>query len=116
FKNQSNHSIKINLYRTCPHDLKEAVSTLIYAAPRLEVPELQVIRKQLELKFGKEFVRAAMENKDLAVNQRVMFKLGVKVPEPYLCVQYLKEIAREHDVKWDEENSIGSVDIPGVYN
>jgi vacuolar protein sorting-associated protein IST1 len=102
--------------KTCPHDLKEAVSTLIYAAPRLEVPEFQVIRKQLELKFGKEFVKAAMENKDLAVNQRVMFKLGVKVPEPYLCVQYLKEIAREHDVKWDEENSIGSVDMPGIYN
>jgi hypothetical protein len=94
--------------------MKEAVSTLIYAAPRVEIPEFLVVRKQLELKFGKPFAEAAAENKDLAVNQRVMFKLGVKVPEPYLCVQYLKEIAREHNIKWDEDNVVTSVEVTGL--
>jgi hypothetical protein len=31
-----------------------------------------------------------------------MFKLGVKVPEALLCVQYLKEIAKENNINWDE--------------
>ena len=95
--------------KTCPHDLMEAVTTLIYAAPRLEDAnkELLEIRNQFQLKFGKEFVQAAMENKELTVNQRVMFKLGVKVPEPYLCVEYLKEIARENGIEWDESSVLG---------
>lgn len=90
--------------------MKEAISTLIYAAPRIEVPELSIVRTQIGLKFGKEFVESAMENKDLAVNQRVMFKLSVKVPEPYLCVQYLKEIAKEFNIEWDDSNAIQGVD------
>eukprot|EP00761_Pharyngomonas_kirbyi_P009548 gb/GECH01009564.1/.p1 GENE.gb/GECH01009564.1/~~gb/GECH01009564.1/.p1 ORF type:complete len:372 (+),score=134.21 gb/GECH01009564.1/:1-1116(+) len=102
----------INESKNCPSDLKEAVSTIIYAAPRMEVKELLTIRDQLGRKFGRDFYSAAAENKDLAVNQRVMFKLGVKVPEPYLCVQYLKDIAREHNVDWNDESAITAVEMP----
>jgi len=87
--------------RTCPTDLKEAISSILYAAPRCDIPELMVIRDQLSKKFGKEFVLAAMENRDFAVNQRVLIKLSVKVPEPYLCVHYLKDIAEEHGIELD---------------
>lgn len=82
--------------------MKEAVHTMIYAASHLDIAEFENIRKQFELRWGKEFVKNASENKDLAVNQRVLFKLGVKVPEPYLCVQYMKEIARENNIKWED--------------
>lgn len=91
--------------KTCPHDLKEAVTSLIYAAPRLEVPELMEVRNQFALKYGKQFVENASENKDLAVNQRIIFKLGIKVPEPYLCVQYLEAIAREHNIEWEDTSA-----------
>ncbi|KAL0480190.1 vacuolar protein-sorting protein IST1 [Acrasis kona] len=84
----------------CPHDMKEAVTTIIYAAPRVEVPEFMNVRKQFSLKFGPQFVEKAMVNHDLTVNDKVMFKLGVKVPEPYLCVQYLKQIAEENNIEW----------------
>jgi vacuolar protein sorting-associated protein IST1 len=86
--------------RECPHDMKEAVTTIIYAAPRVEVPEFLNVRKQFALKFGPQFVEKAMVNHDLTVNDKVMFKLGVKVPEPYLCVQYLKQIAEENNIEW----------------
>ncbi|KAL9644553.1 hypothetical protein ABK040_009417 [Willaertia magna] len=97
--------------KTCPHDMKEAVSTLIYAAPRIEVKELMEIRNQFSAKYGKDFVESAMENKDLAVNQRVMFKLDVKVPEPYLCIDYLREIAKENGIEWDDSNVVTDVDV-----
>jgi len=73
---------------------------------------LKSIRKQFELRWGKEFVKNATENKDLAVNQRVLFKLGVKVPEPYLCVQYMKEIARENNIKWEDTSFSSQSDQP----
>jgi len=91
--------------------MKEAVSTLIYAAPRTEVKELMEVRNQFAAKFGKEFVDSAMDNKDLAVNQRVMFKLDVKVPEPYLCIDYLREIAKENGIEWDDSNVVTDVDV-----
>eukprot|EP01080_Neovahlkampfia_damariscottae_P003642 gene3642-6458_t len=96
--------------KTCPHDLKEAITTMCYAATRLEIKEFGNIRDEFAKKFGKDFVRNAAENKDLSVNQRVMFKLGVKVPEPYLCVQYMKEIAAENNVQWDDSSMTATVE------
>eukprot|EP00818_Percolomonas_sp_WS_P006398 CAMPEP_0117451008 /NCGR_PEP_ID=MMETSP0759-20121206/8776_1 /TAXON_ID=63605 /ORGANISM="Percolomonas cosmopolitus, Strain WS" /LENGTH=399 /DNA_ID=CAMNT_0005243575 /DNA_START=99 /DNA_END=1298 /DNA_ORIENTATION=+ len=90
--------------KDCPHDMKESISTLIYAAPRVQIDELMEIREQFKAKFGKDFVQKAMDNKDLAVNQRVMFKLGLKVPKPYLCIQYLKKIAEEYNIDWEDED------------
>jgi len=98
--------------KTCPHDMKEAVHTMIYSASHIDIIEFESIRKQFELRWGKEFVKNATENKDLAVNQRVLFKLGVKVPEPYLCVQYMKEIARENNIKWEDTSFSSQSDQP----
>ena len=41
--------------KQCPPDMVESVSTLIWAAPRVEVPELQKVAKQFKAKYGKEF-------------------------------------------------------------
>lgn len=89
--------------KDCPFDLKEAVSTLIYSAPRIDIPELTEVRKLFAQKFGKKFVQECMENKTLSVNQRVIFKLGLQVPKPYLCVQYLKKIAEANGIEWEDD-------------
>jgi vacuolar protein sorting-associated protein IST1 len=86
--------------------MKEAVTTVIYATPRVEIPEFLEVRKQFSLKFGAQFVEKAMVNHDLTVNDKVMFKLGVKVPEPYLCVQYLKQIAEENNIEWADSSEV----------
>ncbi|KAG6538180.1 hypothetical protein ZIOFF_003292 [Zingiber officinale] len=48
--------------RDCPQDLKEGISSLIYASPRCsDIPELSRILLIFEKKYGKAFVSAATE-------------------------------------------------------
>ncbi|GMP30933.1 hypothetical protein CsSME_00005365 [Camellia sinensis var. sinensis] len=49
--------------KTCPEEVKEAISSLIFAASRCggQVPELQKIRGVFSSKFGKEFAASAVE-------------------------------------------------------
>ncbi|KAF9356246.1 hypothetical protein BGX26_005535 [Mortierella sp. AD094] len=86
--------------KNCDPAIIEAVNTLIYAAPRSEVKELLLVRDQLAAKFGREFATNAMENKDESVNPRIIQKLKVQTPDPYLVNRYLEEIAKTFKVNW----------------
>lgn len=61
--------------RVCPEELKEAISSLIYAASRCgEFPELQELRVIFTLRFGKEFAARAVELiNNCGVNPKVIF-------------------------------------------
>lgn len=59
--------------RECDPGLEEAVKSIIYAAPRSEIKELQQARQLLVEKYGKEFALAAIENSDGKVAERVPF-------------------------------------------
>eukprot|EP01060_Flectonema_neradi_P032338 TRINITY_DN511_c3_g1_i1.p1 TRINITY_DN511_c3_g1~~TRINITY_DN511_c3_g1_i1.p1 ORF type:complete len:269 (+),score=39.20 TRINITY_DN511_c3_g1_i1:57-809(+) len=88
--------------KNCPVDLKEAVSTAIWCCPRTDgLDELVAIRKQFVLKFGKEFVEIANEDRERAVNQRVMEKLSCAVPDPNRCRAYLEDICNEYGNDWE---------------
>ena len=52
----------ISFSKECPPDLVSSVSTLIYASPRVDIPELTEIRKQFRSKYGKKFEEDAMNN------------------------------------------------------
>jgi len=93
----------IHVTKECPPDLREAVCTLIYAAPRTEVKELAAVREQLIAKFGRELALAAVNNKDNCVNARVVHKLSIQTPENYLVFQYLNEIAKAFNLDWKAE-------------
>lgn len=48
--------------RDCPDDINEAVSSLIFASARCgDIPELRVIRKLFEQRYGHKFATAAVE-------------------------------------------------------
>lgn len=48
--------------RNCPIDLKEAITSVVFASPRCgDIPELVDVRKHLTAKYGKEFISAAVE-------------------------------------------------------
>ncbi|KAK6606221.1 Vacuolar protein sorting-associated protein IST1 [Botrytis cinerea] len=64
----------------CDAGLEEAVKSLIYAAPRTEIKELQQVRALLCEKYGKEFALQAMENSDEKVSEKVLKKLSVTPP------------------------------------
>ena len=59
--------------RDCPEDLKEAISSSVFAAPRSsDLPELMAARQIFGLKYGKEFILAAEELRPgCCVNRRV---------------------------------------------
>ncbi|KAJ8129356.1 hypothetical protein O1611_g4277 [Lasiodiplodia mahajangana] len=85
---------------TCDPGLEEAVKSIIYAAPRTEIKELQQVRLLLAERFGKEFVLSAMENSDGGVSEKVVKKLSVTPPKPELVQGYLEEIAKAYGVDW----------------
>jgi vacuolar protein sorting-associated protein IST1 len=88
---------------TCDPGLEEAVKSLIYAAPRTDVKELQNVRVLLVDKYGKEFAMVAMENSDEKVAEKVLKKLAVTPPSQELVNGYLEEIARTYGVDWPKK-------------
>jgi vacuolar protein sorting-associated protein IST1 len=88
---------------TCDPGLEEAVKSLIYAAPRTDVKELQQVRLLLVEKFGKEFALEAVENSDGKVSEKVLKKLAVTPPAQELVNGYLEEIARTYGVDWPKK-------------
>ncbi|KAI1458015.1 DUF292 domain-containing protein [Annulohypoxylon moriforme] len=89
---------------TCDPGLEEAVKSIIYAAPKTEIKELQQVRALLAEKYGKEFVLAAMENSDQKVSEKVIKKLSVTPPREELVQGYLEEIARAYGVDWPKRH------------
>jgi hypothetical protein len=61
-------------FRECPIDLKEAISSICFAAPRCaDLPELMQVQMMFANKYGKEFVAAAAElMPDCGVNRQVI--------------------------------------------
>ena len=90
--------------KECDPGLEEAIKSIIYAAPRTDVKELQQARQLLVEKYGKEFALEAIENSDGKVAERVLKKLRVDPPGQELVTLYLKEIARTYGVAWPKED------------
>ncbi|XP_074264173.1 uncharacterized protein LOC141586753 [Silene latifolia] len=93
----------IETQRECPLDLKEAISSICFAAPRCaELPELQQVQLAFVSKYGKEFVASASAlMPDCGVNRQLIELLSVRAPSPEKKLNLLKEIAEEHDLNWD---------------
>ncbi|MCJ1473653.1 hypothetical protein MMC13_002304 [Lambiella insularis] len=92
--------------KECDPGLEEAVKSIIYAAPRTDIKELQQVRQLLVEKYGKEFAVEALENKEGKVAERVVKKLRVEPPESVLVQAYLEEIARTYGVHWPKREQM----------
>ncbi|CAA0843384.1 Regulator of Vps4 activity in the MVB pathway protein [Striga hermonthica] len=93
----------IDAQRECPLDLKEAISSVCFAAPRCaDLPELLQVQMLFAGKYGKEFVSAATElMPECGVNRQLVELLSVRSPAPDVKLKLLKEIAEEHELDWD---------------
>ncbi len=92
--------------KECDPGLEEAIKSIIYAAPRTDVKELQQARALLVEKYGKDFALEAIDNSDGKVAERVLKKLRVEPPDQELVTLYLKEIARTYGVTWPKKEQI----------
>ncbi|KAJ8477445.1 hypothetical protein OPV22_021172 [Ensete ventricosum] len=93
----------IETQRECPLDLKEAISSICFAAPRCaDLPELQQVQMLFAAKYGKEFVMATTELlPDCGVNRQIIELLSIRAPSVEVKLKLLKEIAEEHELDWD---------------
>ncbi|CAL5185397.1 unnamed protein product [Lathyrus oleraceus] len=97
----------IESQRECPLDLKEAISSICFAAPRCaDLPELLQVQLQFATKYGKEFISAATELRpDCGVNRQLIELLSIRAPSPEKKLNLLKDIATEHELDWDPATS-----------
>lgn len=93
--------------KECPPELREAVASIIFAAPRCsDLPDLLQIKNLFSAKYGKEFVLAATELRpDTSVNRALIEKLSVSAPSAETRLKLLKEIAQEYNLDWDSSKT-----------
>lgn len=84
----------------CPPDLVSSISTLIWAANRVDIPELLEVKKQFHKKYGSTFIENAMNNSGGILNERVVAKLSVQPPTAFLIQTYLEKIADQFEIDW----------------
>ncbi|KAG5247538.1 IST1 protein [Salix suchowensis] len=90
-----------NLKQTkCPDELKEAVSSLIFASSRCgEFPELQEIRGDFVSRFGKQIAACAVElRSNCGVNPKIIQKFSTTQASLESRKKLLKDIASENGI------------------
>jgi hypothetical protein len=97
--------------KECPPDLVSSISTLIYASPRVDIPELTTVRQQFRAKYGKQFDESAMNNVGGVLNERVVTKLSVQPPAAFLVQTYLEKICEMHQVDWSPTVTLSAKDM-----
>ena len=104
----------IQQMKTLDDGLAEAISSLIWVAPRMQVDhvmpyltllnvtnsfqadvqELKIVCDQFTAKYGKPYAQACKENAVGTVSAKLMHKLSVQAPPKITVEKYLIEIAR----------------------
>lgn len=90
----------MNHCKECPPDLVSSVSDLIFAAPRLDIPELASVRKQFRAKYGRDFKMRAMNNEGGILNQKIVQCLSLQSPEKKTVDLYMEKICKQYEVDW----------------
>ncbi|PHU11579.1 hypothetical protein BC332_18509 [Capsicum chinense] len=108
----------IESQKDCPIDLKEAITSVVFASPRCgDITELVDVRKHLTAKYGKEFINAAIELRpSCGVSRMLVEKLSAKAPDGQTKMRILGAIAEEHGIQWhpksvEEAESVPSNDL-----
>ncbi|PNX84980.1 IST1-like protein, partial [Trifolium pratense] len=93
--------------RECPPELREAIASIIFSAPRCsDIPDLLHIKNLFTTKYGKEFVSAISELRpDSGVNRTIIEKLSVSAPSGEVKLKVLTDIAEEYNLAWDSSKT-----------
>ncbi|CAI0451092.1 unnamed protein product [Linum tenue] len=86
--------------KECPEELKEAISSLIFAAARCgDLPELQEMKRLFTSRYGKEFTARATELRNhCGVHPGMANKLSTRQPSLESKIKALKEIAPKSEL------------------
>lgn len=89
-------ALLISQEKRCDDLLAPIVKSIIFAAGRVEVPELLRIKEQLLSRYGREWEGMAQAGAD----QRLVVKMGIRNPDGVLINRYLTAIAEIYGVPW----------------
>lgn len=94
--------------RELDEGLAEAVSSLIWIAPRLQtdVAELKLIGDQLTAKYGKPYGLACREDAVGTVSVKLKQKMSVQAPPKLLVERYLIEISKMYNVEYEPDHRV----------
>ncbi|KAI0062331.1 hypothetical protein BV25DRAFT_672799 [Artomyces pyxidatus] len=81
----------------------EAASTIIYAAPHIDLRDLQSTRDLLGFRLGPAFLHSASTNQDQHVAPQVSRALTAPPASAAALDDYLSNIARSYGVQWEPE-------------
>lgn len=97
------------IHRTCDESLAPTIKSVIYAAGRVDIPELLRIKEQLLAKYGKEWADQAAEGAD----PKLVLKLGIRNPDAMLVNRYLAAIAESYSIPWAPLEEDVLIDMSG---
>jgi vacuolar protein sorting-associated protein IST1 len=103
--------------KTLDDGLSEAISSLIWVAPRLmsDVQELKIVADQFAAKYGKPYALACRENAVGTVSEKLMHKLSVQAPPKITVEKYLVEIAKYYNVDYEPDSQVIQLRIKGIH-
>ncbi|CAN0876394.1 IST1-like protein [Linum grandiflorum] len=89
--------------RVCPDELKEAISSLLFASSRCgDFPELHEMRLVFTSRYGKDFAASAVElRNNCGVNRRMMQKMSTRQPDLETRTNLLREIASQNNIAFE---------------
>jgi vacuolar protein sorting-associated protein IST1 len=84
-----------------PSDIREPISSLVFAAKRVQINELQIVAQQIQFKFGDKFAaHAALNIEEATSNERLVKKLSMDPVTVKLINGYMTEIASTYGVEY----------------
>lgn len=92
---------QISAAKKCPEDLLESISTIIYCAKRISIPELSEIAGQFKAKWGEKWFASCIENKNGRVSRSIIDKLSPLPPKRENVNKKLVQIATKYDIAYD---------------
>ncbi|KXN82515.1 TBC1 domain family member 13, partial [Leucoagaricus sp. SymC.cos] len=80
--------------------LLEASSSIIFAAPRAQIPELNVISDMISDRLGEDVARSARANRHNQVSPGVLRTTSRPIPNLSQLDSYLERVAKSYEVSW----------------
>ncbi|XP_071564822.1 IST1 homolog [Temnothorax nylanderi] len=98
----------IQQMKSLDEGLAEAISTILWAAPRIQtdVQEIKVIADILTSKYGKQYTEACREEAIQTISEKLKHKMSVQSPSKLLVEKYLIEIAKNYNVEYEPDPQV----------
>ncbi|KDR20771.1 IST1-like protein [Zootermopsis nevadensis] len=98
----------IQQMKTLDAGLSEAISSLLWVAPRLltDVAEMKVIADLLMAKYGRQYADACREEAVDSISEKLKHKMSVQSPPKLLVEKYLIEIARNYNIEYEPDPQV----------